>query len=62
MIMDIYSRKIIAAEIFSSETGEHAAELLQRAVWNEKCSSHNNADVIAIMLAKAVKFNCDSSR
>ncbi|UAN48803.1 transposase (plasmid) [Serratia sp. JSRIV001] len=41
MIMDIYSRKIIAAEVFSSETGEHAAELLQRAVWNEKCSSRN---------------------
>ncbi|MGQ3665297.1 IS3 family transposase [Citrobacter braakii] len=41
MIMDIYSRKIIAAEVFTSETGEHAAELLQRAVWNEKCSSSN---------------------
>lgn len=41
MIMDIYSRKIIAAKVFSSETGEHAAELLQRAVWNEKCSSSN---------------------
>lgn len=39
MIIDIYSRKIIAAEVFTSETGEHAAELLQRAVWNEKCSS-----------------------
>ncbi|CAI2045415.1 Integrase core domain [Serratia fonticola] len=41
MIMDIYSRKIIAAEIFTSETGDYAAELLQRAVWNEKCSSSN---------------------
>ena len=41
MIADIYSRKIIAAEIFTSESGENAAELLQRAVWNEKCSSRN---------------------
>ncbi|ECC6792029.1 transposase family protein [Salmonella enterica] len=39
MIIDIYSRKIIAAEVLTSETGEHAAELLQRAVWSEKCSS-----------------------
>lgn len=35
MIVDIYSRKIIAAEVFASESGKHAAELLQRAVWNE---------------------------
>ncbi|EIK8162742.1 IS3 family transposase [Escherichia coli] len=41
MIVDIYSRKIIAAEVFASESGKHAAELLQRAVWNEKCSSNN---------------------
>ncbi|KFC06146.1 transposase [Trabulsiella guamensis ATCC 49490] len=41
MIVDIYSRKIIAAEVFTSESGKHAAELLQRAVWNEKCSSSN---------------------
>ena len=41
MIIDIYSRKIIAAEVFASESGKHAAELLQRAVWNEKCSSSN---------------------
>ena len=41
MIVDIYSRKIIAAEVFASESGKHAAELLQRAVWNEKCSSSN---------------------
>lgn len=41
MIVDIYSRKIIAAEVFTSESGEHAAELLQRAVWNENCASRN---------------------
>ncbi len=41
MIVDIYSRKIIAAEVFTKESGQYAAELLQRAVWNEKCSSRN---------------------
>ncbi|WP_407219755.1 DDE-type integrase/transposase/recombinase [Escherichia coli] len=41
MIFDIYSRKIISAEVFASESGKHAAELLQREVWNEKCSSNN---------------------
>ncbi len=41
MIVDIYSRKIIAAEVFARESGKHAAELLQWAVWNEKCSSSN---------------------
>lgn len=41
MIVDIFSRKIIAAEVFHCESGEHAADLLQRAVWNEKCSSRN---------------------
>lgn len=41
MIVDIYSRKIIAAEVFASESGKHAAELLQRAIWREKCSSQN---------------------
>ncbi|EJF7994789.1 transposase family protein [Escherichia coli] len=41
MIVDIYSRKIVAAEVFSKESGQYAAELLQRAVWNEKCSSRN---------------------
>lgn len=41
MIVDIFSRKVIAAEVFDSESGEYAADLLQRAVWNEKCSSRN---------------------
>ncbi|HBP4333271.1 TPA: DDE-type integrase/transposase/recombinase [Escherichia coli] len=42
MIVDIYSRKIIAAEVFARESGKHAAELLQHAVWNEKCSPSNH--------------------
>ncbi|EAV2981190.1 IS3 family transposase [Salmonella enterica] len=41
MIVDIYSRKIIAAEVFASESVKHAAELLQRAIWREKCASQN---------------------
>ncbi len=37
MITDIFSRKIVGSEVYEQELGEHAAELLQRAVWNEKC-------------------------
>jgi len=35
MIIDIFSRKIVAWEIWDSETGEHAANLVQRAVLSE---------------------------
>jgi len=37
MIEDIYSRKIVGWEVHESETGEQAAELLERSVWGEKC-------------------------
>lgn len=37
MIEDIYSRKIVGWEVHSTETGEHAATLLQKSVWTEKC-------------------------
>ncbi len=37
MIEDIYSRKIVGWEVHLSETGEQAAELLQKSVWSEKC-------------------------
>lgn len=37
MIIDIYSRKIVGWEVHETESGEHAADLLQRAVWSEKC-------------------------
>lgn len=37
LIMDIYSRKIVGAEVFNSENGKNAANLLQRSVWSEKC-------------------------
>ena len=35
--MDIYSRKIVGAEVYESENATDAAELLQRSVWAEKC-------------------------
>jgi hypothetical protein len=33
MIEDIYSRKIVGWEVHSNETGEQAAELLERSIW-----------------------------
>lgn len=41
MIIDIYSRKIVGAEIYEKESSEYAATLLQRTVWTEKCISKN---------------------
>jgi putative transposase len=38
MIVDIFSRKIVGAEVHDSETGQHASELLQRSIWSEQCS------------------------
>lgn len=37
LFMDIYSRKIVSADVFDSENGVDAAALLQRAMWSEKC-------------------------
>ena len=37
LIEDIYSRKIVGWEIHESESGEHAAELMQRTVMTEQC-------------------------
>lgn len=37
MIMDIYSRKIVGWEVYECESGEYAAQLLERTVWSEKC-------------------------
>lgn len=37
MIIDIFSRKIVGWEVHESESGEQAAELLERTVWAEKC-------------------------
>ncbi|MCP9270559.1 DDE-type integrase/transposase/recombinase, partial [Xenorhabdus sp. XENO-1] len=37
MIIDIFSRKIVGGEVHEAESGESAAELVQRTVWQEKC-------------------------
>lgn len=37
LIMDIYSRKIIAWEVYDSESGDYAKRLLERAVLAERC-------------------------
>lgn len=37
MIEDIYSRKVVGWEVYENESGEHAAALVERSVWTEKC-------------------------
>lgn len=37
MIMDVFSRMIVGWEVHERESGEHAASLLERTVWREKC-------------------------
>ena len=37
LFMDIYSRKIVGADVYDSENAMDAAALLQRSVWSEKC-------------------------
>lgn len=39
MITDVFSRKIVGAEVYERESGQYASELLQRSVWREKCNS-----------------------
>jgi transposase InsO family protein len=41
MIEDIFSRKIVGWEVHDSETGEQAAQLLERSIWAEKCLKQN---------------------
>lgn len=41
LFMDIYSRKIVGAEVYAQESGDHAADLLQRSTWKEKCAGQN---------------------
>ena len=37
LIVDIFSRKIVGWEVHDRETAEFAAQVLERAVWAEKC-------------------------
>ncbi len=69
MIMDVYSRKIVAAEVREVERGEYAAALLQRAVIVENCRnsglilhSDNGAPMKSFtMLAKMYELGICSS-
>ncbi|MFB2883099.1 IS3 family transposase, partial [Aeromonas veronii] len=69
MLMDIYSRKIVAAEVREVERGEYAAALLQRAVIMENCRnsglilhSDNGAPMKSFtMLAKMYELGVCSS-
>lgn len=38
LIEDIYSRKAVGWEVYTQESGESAAELMQRTVLNERCA------------------------
>lgn len=39
LVLDLYSRKVVAWEVHGSECGEHAAALIKRAVWMEGMGS-----------------------
>jgi hypothetical protein len=39
MMMDVFSRKVTAWEVHDIESGEHAANLLQRGVLAEGCEA-----------------------
>jgi putative transposase len=41
MIVDIFSRKIVGADVYKRELGELAADFLQRTIWSEKCINKN---------------------
>ena len=70
MIEDIYSRKVVGWEVHENETGEKAAELLERSVWSEKCRrqdlvlhSDNGAPMKSLtMQAKMYDLGVVSSR
>ncbi|EPN8460862.1 IS3 family transposase [Vibrio cidicii] len=69
LIMDIFSRKVVGAEVYDQDLGEYAAELLQRTTWREKCvqgnitlHSDNGAPMrIYTMLAKMYDLGIVSS-
>jgi transposase InsO family protein len=41
MIVDVFSRMIVGWEVHENETGEKAADLLERTVWREKCTNNH---------------------
>jgi len=40
LVLDVYSRKIVAAEVFDAENGALLSRLVQRAVLAEQCAAH----------------------
>lgn len=70
MIEDIYSRKVVGWEVHDSESGDLAAQLLERTVWAEKCvkkdvvlHSDNGAPMKSFtMQAKMYELGVASSR
>ena len=70
MMVDIFSRKIVGWEVHEQESGEHAATLLQRTVWAEKClhqdvvlHSDNGSPMKSLtMLAKMQELGVIASR
>lgn len=70
MIVDIFSRKIVGWEVHEQESGEHAATLLQKTVWAEKClhnevvlHSDNGSPMKSLtMLAKMQELGVVASR
>lgn len=67
---DIYSRKAVGGEVYAQESGEHAAELIQRAVLAEQCwnkplvlHSDNGAPMKSLtLLAKLYELGVTPSR
>lgn len=39
MITEVFSRKVVGAEVCERESGQSASALLQRSVWKENCRS-----------------------
>lgn len=37
LIVDIFSRKVVGADVYEQGLGELAADFLQRTIWSEKC-------------------------
>lgn len=46
LIMDVFSRKIVGYEVYESEAGELAAELVQKACWREHLTDRHKPLVL----------------
>ena len=41
LIMDVFSRKIVGHEVYETETGQLAADLIQKACWREQLTDRH---------------------